>query len=155
MCRYFYELGYDDKKCPTTCGDSDESYISPMHTNTHMYAMGDKFGVKGLKALATLKFEAEYGAIKGAENALLALLPIIADFCNTTPENDHGQPAASINKPELQIMTMVPEFADDLLLQVAPKTENLYREMCKRCSSTDKWKPERVRCSCGWGENIS
>ena len=129
---YFYKLDYSDGQS-TSQDFHDHSDISPLHTNVVMYAIGEKFGIGGLKKLAEEKFEIAFDS--SAETDLTQLLQVITEVYNTTPDTDYGLRALAVTltttKPGLyprlvilpefkDTVAAVPQFAVDLIVSTAP-----------------------------------
>ena len=108
MLEYLYNLDYSIKarneyfdnlcKCPTSMADNGqirESSLIQLICNTSMYSMGEKYGIYGLKAIASENFAAVTNAparlIDGRRftNIDVKDLPIIIKrIYETTPESD-------------------------------------------------------------------
>ncbi|KAL8938035.1 MAG: hypothetical protein Q9216_004107 [Gyalolechia sp. 2 TL-2023] len=85
MMRYFYILDYNDD-------DVDEGTGTVFIINAQMYAMGDRFGVPGLKGVAAAKFERHCSCAGGKSAAdqrqMDSLLLAIPTVYKSTPKKD-------------------------------------------------------------------
>ena len=132
MMSYFYKLDYCDGQSISQ-DLHDNSDISPLHTNVVMYAIGEKFGIGGLKKLAEEKFRIAFRS--SAETDLTQFLQVITEVYNPTPDTDYGLrdlavTLAATNQgvyrrlailPEFKdTVATVPQFAVDLIVMTAP-----------------------------------
>lgn len=160
MISYLYELNYSDGKVTST-RHGDSHYISPFDTNVKMYAMGEKFGIDGLKQLAKEKFEVAFDSV--APTKLGQFLDVIPEVYNSTPDTDEGLRELAVtltltredsrkdltSLPEFKsTIIQTPEFALDLILKTVPHVKSGYCHKCKHhvickadtsCSECNKW----------------
>ncbi len=158
MIKYFYLGDYPDSGPALEIGP--EEYVSSMNINAELYALGDKYDIKGLKKLSSKKFEAALDRIRGGALEFCAAIPLVY---TTTPDTDRTLRdlvfrAVSRN---WKLLSAAPNFKDCMLrnpgfvIDVVNKMcQSPLLGPCKRCKSEDLWKVDHVKCSCGWGESV-
>ena len=143
MISYLYELDYSDGKV-TSKRHGDSHYISPLDTNVKMYAMGEKFGIDGLKQLAKEKFEVAFESVPTTK--LGQFLDVIPEVYNSTPDTDEGLRELAVMLPLTRegsykhltnlpgfksTIIQNPEFALGLILKTMPHVSCGYCPACK------------------------
>lgn len=86
---FCYTSDYFDTKYTINYGWEGQAYISKLHTNAEMHAMGERYGVQGLKELAVAKFETalEMEPSESIPTQMITLIPLIYAG---TPGTDRG-----------------------------------------------------------------
>lgn len=104
--KYFYVLDYSEgpepseEPEPSTIASAITPFTSPIDVNARMYAMADKFGIKGLKSVAAKKFgtalsdlvlpDTKWVLIPKAYNERIdKLIEVVKVVYDSTPETDH------------------------------------------------------------------
>ena len=164
MLQFCYSTEWSDAK------DSNDKlrYISQLHTNAMMYALGEKYDMKGVKIMAEVKWDAAVKSdIMGLPSTVVtSLAPTLVSVYNDTPAQGRGLRDRVVAYAQenwklipvllqKQLVTNHPDFAFDMINSkplVVKQLDRPYKGECRRCNSTDKWKADHVTCSCGWGE---
>lgn len=144
MISYFYKLNYfDDQVASPRQGGTD--LISPLDTHVTMYAMGDKFGIVGLKRLAIENFEAAFDSLESTNLDLF--LQVVPQIFSSTPDTDDGLRSLSVmlpltrkgcykrlvNLPDFRsVILKTPQFAWGLLFKIGPRVDGGKCNYCKR-----------------------
>ena len=144
-----------------------------------LYAMGEKYGLKGLKTVAATRFDLKIktGWKRPWTDAFYRVLHLtIAIVYSDTPATDrvlrdrivafmqaYWKDFQSVkwegvdNGLTRDLIEKYPDLANDMLaskpLTVSVK-EPVYKGSCRRCDSTTRWKADHVTCECGWGERF-
>lgn len=148
MVSYFYMLDYSDTQMPPPLL-SDSHDISPLDTNVKMYAMGEKYGIAGLKQLALNKFEVAFDCVKARD--LGEFLFVIPDVYSSTPDTDDGLRNLVVSlpttrkdcykrlmiHPELKsTIIQTPLFALGLIIKTAPQVNGRWCDNCSEYMGT-------------------
>lgn len=159
--------GPKPKKCDTPIETiTEDTWTTAFNTNVRMYALAEKYDIKGLKKLAekkldTLIQEALKSQQTTLEDALLAEISLIYE---STPASDRGLRNCvlsyvknnwvrlSQSEQLKDVISKAPEFAIELVTTMSQK--DMYKGRCMRCWTHDRWTAERVRCLCGWAETV-
>lgn len=89
MLMYCYTLSWPEMAMET--GEDEAQWISPLDTIVRMYALGEKFDLKGLKQEAEERFTAYlYTPFPIAFQCIREFIAVIPLIYATTPESDHG-----------------------------------------------------------------
>ncbi|KAI9878895.1 MAG: hypothetical protein M1830_010199 [Pleopsidium flavum] len=159
MILYLYCLDYNDLKVVLPSGVSSEDFANnAILINVHMYTMGDKYGIGGLKKVAEAKFE---DAVKQMENPL-QFLPAVVKIYKSTPAADRGLRDVTVRLATLsvkslmasttfkEIVVKVPEFACDVInwtSKNATKPATTFLTSCRGCHKNTYGKIEKLRCA--------
>lgn len=162
MIRYLYTLDYNDSRNPTLRPGSEVEDVpatSAFDVNVHMYIMGDKFGIWGLKKTAEVKLEKAITQ----KIAPLEFLPLVATIYESTAENDRALRDVVVRLATLdlaalttsttfnEVMADVPEFACDIIKWAStntskPATATVFPNYCQRCVRVTVGRIEKLRC---------
>ena len=144
--------------------------MSKLSTHVQMYALGEKYGMEGLKEEAAWMFQENLKALR-LRSELPGMLEVVPAIYITTPESDRGLRDHVVNicargwkfiktVPEFEAIALqVSEFSFAVLLKLGDRleikeNEKPYGKPCARCSSKEKWKIAKVRCECGRWEKV-
>ncbi len=158
MITYLYSLDYNDSKgvLPSGVGNKDSANDAPL-INVHMYTMGDKYGIGGLKKVAEVKFE---DAVK-QKMSPLEFLPAVIKIYESTPDVDRGLRDVAVRLATLSVKSLtasttfrkviakVPEFACDVINWTsgnATKPATTFLTYCGGCEKKTYGKIEKLRC---------
>lgn len=159
MLQFCYGIEYSHDK------DADGG-PSRAQTNAEVYALAGKYEIDGLKMIAKAKFSTvldEWAAI----DAIPPFATLVSMVYGSTPDSDRALrdilvgytqkkwKMLGINRGIKGILARNPGLALDLI-NSTPMTvkETIYKDKCKKCGATDKWKFDRVKCSCNWYEHL-
>lgn len=141
---YFYKLNYFDSQVASP-RQADTPSISPLDTHVKMYAMGDKFGIVGLRRLAMEKFEVGFDSL--VDTKLGLFLRVIPQIFSTTPETDDGLRGLAVSLPLTRkgcykrlaglpdfksVILKTPEFALGLIVKTAQHVDGGRCHHCKK-----------------------
>ena len=145
MVRYLYSLDYDDAQL-----EDGKEYISKLHCNALMYALGDRYDIQGLKVLATEKLNrANYGQMYRDKKTLAELMAVIPVIYTSTVDSDRTlrdvvvelatsstEQYSSIRKRDDFKMAVetVPQFAWDLIEKTG---QFAVLDKCGHCDDDD------------------
>ena len=96
MLQHLYSFDYSGLKIGIGA-DEESSYLSELHTHAKMYAMGDQYDIRDLKAEALWKFKKAVAAKKGHSDEISYLVEVIPTVYATTPDSDRGLRDAVVN----------------------------------------------------------
>jgi len=164
MIQYLYTLDYDDSGNATLPPKSEAQTptLSAFCVDVHMYILGDKYGIWGLKKTAEAKFE----KVITQKINILNFLPVVAKIYGSTPENDRGLRdvvvrlagfdlvALAKSKQLKKVLAEVPDFAYDVITWAsknATKPTTTFLSECQGCHEKTFGKMEKLRCTgCGY-----
>ena len=144
MIEYFYLGQYRDDVFTT---GFPEKRNSAMDTNVEMYALGDKYGIKGLKNLSAEKFQNSLNASRRKLGEGGTVLCAISLVYATTPDTDRilRDIVLSIPRRNWEFLSDIPEFQDfvaqnpafavDLIKKMSQLAGLSERLVCKTCKS--------------------
>ncbi|KAI4748053.1 amino acid transporter [Aureobasidium sp. EXF-12298] len=128
MIHYFYHHDYLERETAKLQFYSDKCRNGMLAEHSRMYAMGEKYGVPGLKALAIAKVQKAFVRI---HHAGLAAATIIA--YKSTPETDRGLRAAVLNALDCcRRLYDDNEELQQIIFRISEISYGLYRRMIER-----------------------
>ena len=124
MQDYTVDLGFDP-----FWSVNDSWAQTRLHVHTHMYSLGDKYDLPGLKKEAARRFINDIAIPGDKKRETLTLLSVIPTIYTTTPDSDRGlrdlvarhifqryRTASKHFIKELETALEVPQFARDIII---------------------------------------
>ena len=117
MLQHLYLIDYSSRKI-TSNGTKEKSFISALHTNIMMYAMGEEYDIPDLKKEALSKFEYALNAAMNTNlelnDRLAFVLKCVPTIYTTTPDSDRGlrDLVVALGAEHLDQMKHLPSFKD-------------------------------------------
>ncbi|KAK3166703.1 hypothetical protein OEA41_009828 [Lepraria neglecta] len=112
MLDHAYMRLYPETKSPSCSPEKEEAtYMSKLSTYVQMYALGEKYGMEGLKEEAAWRFQENLKPLR-LRSELPGMLEVVPAIYTTTPESDRGlrDHVVNICASGWKLIKTVPEF---------------------------------------------
>ncbi len=150
MLEYVYVLDY---KLESTNPPSNQAFMLGLGMHARLYGAGDKYGMKGLKAIAEERFSKclnHYTWEGDSSDSIQSFAGMMEHIFTSTPDSDKGLriPIVDYSRHHLkkmlkdesfkEVLARVPDLAYELLVQEVEKREMVDPSPTKKQKKTPK-----------------